>query len=295
MTEKITIMDGGMGRLLKEMGAPFKQPEWSALALMEAPDCVEKAHQQYIDAGAQIIITNSYAVVPFHIGPEKFDREGRELIKLAAQIARQTADKAQQKITVAGSIPPAFGSYRPDFYIEEQADAIYLPLIEEQAPYIDVFLAETVSSTREVEKIGTLLKGKEKPFWLSYTLRDRDGREMSPQLRSQEPIEKAVETALRNNIDCLLFNCSQPEEIAPVLEIIQSMDIGIPYGAYANAFEPVRHNQQANSGTAFVREDTTPDIYLDFARKWQSLGASIIGGCCGIGPAHIKELNKLTH
>ena len=57
-----------MGRELHRMGAPFKQPEWSALALMLAPDTVSQAHRRFVEAGAEVITTNSYALVPFHIG-----------------------------------------------------------------------------------------------------------------------------------------------------------------------------------------------------------------------------------
>ena len=68
------ILDGGMGIYLRESGAPFKQPEWSALALIEAPETVKNAHLAYVDAGADIITTNSYALVPFHIGEKDFMR-----------------------------------------------------------------------------------------------------------------------------------------------------------------------------------------------------------------------------
>lgn len=64
----LTLLDGGLGRELKRLGAPFRQPEWSALALMEAPECVTQTHQAFIQAGAEVITTNAYALVPFHIG-----------------------------------------------------------------------------------------------------------------------------------------------------------------------------------------------------------------------------------
>ncbi len=175
-----------MGRLLKDMGAPFKRPEWSALALMEAPDYVTKAHEQYIDAGAEIIITNNYAVVPFHIGQERFDKIGHNLIESAAQLARNCANQAQNKVEVAGSIPPAFGSYRSDLYINEKAEDIYKPHIDAQNDYVDFWIAETISSIQEAEKIGELLNDNPKPLWLSFTLKDRQGNDEKPQLRSGE-------------------------------------------------------------------------------------------------------------
>ena len=68
----VTVIDGGMGKELRRIGAPFRQPEWSALALMEAPDMVVRAHRNFIGAGAEVITTNNYSVVPYHLGDEVF-------------------------------------------------------------------------------------------------------------------------------------------------------------------------------------------------------------------------------
>ena len=77
--KSILVLDGGMGRELARNGAPFRQPEWSALALIEGPEYVRKAHDAFVAAGADVITTNSYAVVPFHIGEERFRRDGKIL------------------------------------------------------------------------------------------------------------------------------------------------------------------------------------------------------------------------
>jgi hypothetical protein len=124
------ILDGGMGRELKRIGAPFQQPEWSALALLEGPHFVEQAHDAFVNAGARVITTNSYAVVPFHIGQQRFEQQGEQLAALAGQLARRSADKAAHKVTVAGSLPPALGSYRPDLFNEADSLAIHRVLIE---------------------------------------------------------------------------------------------------------------------------------------------------------------------
>ncbi len=295
MADKIIIMDGGMGRQLEQMGAPFKQPEWSALALMEAPEFVTKAHQQFIDAGAEVITTNSYALVPFHIGEEKFSANGRELIKLAASIARDAANNAPQKVTVAGSLPPIFGSYRPDWFKADKAQEVYTPLIEEQNDFVDIWIAETVSSIIEAETVMKCLEENEKPVWMSFTLTDRDGQDIPPQLRSGESVKEAAAKAFDLGVSAILFNCSQPEEMAPALRILQKMQRGIPYGVYANAFPPIKKDRSANGTVTELRVDTTPERYLDIAQQWQDLGAKMIGGCCGIGPEHIKALSKLNH
>ena len=101
MTQHIKILDGGMGRELARVGAPFRQPEWSALALYEAPERVREVHDSYVAAGSGTITTNSYAVVPFHIGEERFAADGQRLAALAGQLARQAADAAADPVLVA--------------------------------------------------------------------------------------------------------------------------------------------------------------------------------------------------
>ena len=81
----LVIMDGGMGRELERLGAPFKLPLWSADALMKAPDCVHTAHENFINSGAELIITNSYACVPFHLGEEMYQRSGVDLASQAGK------------------------------------------------------------------------------------------------------------------------------------------------------------------------------------------------------------------
>ncbi|MEM1332617.1 MAG: homocysteine S-methyltransferase family protein [Actinomycetota bacterium] len=111
----ITILDGGMGKELRRIGAPFRQPEWSALALMESPDRVVEAHRNFIEAGAEVITTNNYAVVPFHLGDDVFRARGAELVDLAGQLARRAAhESGERPVRVAGSLPPLFGSYEPE-------------------------------------------------------------------------------------------------------------------------------------------------------------------------------------
>ena len=104
------ILDGGMGRELQRRGAPFRQPEWSALALSEAPQAVEAVHTAYIESGANVITSNSYAVVPFHIGEARFAEEGQALAALAGELARRAVQASGKAVRVAGSLPPLFGS-----------------------------------------------------------------------------------------------------------------------------------------------------------------------------------------
>jgi S-methylmethionine-dependent homocysteine/selenocysteine methylase len=282
----VTILDGGMGRELQQLGAPFRQPEWSALTLMEAPGFVSKAHEGFAVAGAMVISTNSYAIVPFHIGEERFSQRGLELAALAGTLARNVADIRGLK--VAGSLPPVLGSYRPDLFEVNAARAILAVLIEGLRPFVDVWLAETLSTLGEAELVGEMLDGDDRPLWLSFTLKD----EGSAMLRSGESIEAAVAVAQTLGAQALLFNCSAPEVMDDAVQRAKAAlgSEAISIGVYANGFAHSEEEVDANAGLRHIRADLDPPRYLDWAKKWVASGATMIGGCCGIGPDHIGAL-----
>lgn len=300
----ITILDGGMGKELRRIGAPFRQPEWSALALLEAPEFVTKAHQNFVDAGAEVIITNTYAVVPHHIGLERFRSRGRELATLAARAARSVADQAGRAVAVAGSLPPPFGSYRPDDFIPDSAPDIWRMLIEAQAPDIDLWIGETMSSIVEFDVLvstldrvaGADLDGK--GLWAAFSLADNldNGRAQLRSGQSMTELAVAVDRACAGrSIDTVLFNCTQPEVIAPAVAELRRAGHTGPIGAYANAFPAdglTQSGYASNAGILERRVDLTPERYADLAASWTEAGATIIGGCCDIYPAHIAELRR---
>ncbi len=293
------LLDGGTGRELLRLGAPFRQPEWSALALMEAPHFVSRVHRGYIDAGADVITTNSYAIVPFHIGAERFSKEGASLASLAGRLAREAADAAPHRVRVAGSLPPVCGSYRPDLFDASVARPVLELLRTALEPYVDLWLAETVGSTAEVVLMNEVLSGRDKPWWVSYTLEDEHVRSGEARLRSGEFVGDAVAVASRLGASAVLFNCCQPEVIGAALEAAQralkgeaavAPDRVVLLGAYANAFGPQSHDAAANEELSTLRRDLGPSEYLDWVRRWLASGAGIVGGCCGVGPEHIAAI-----
>ncbi|WP_137168572.1 homocysteine S-methyltransferase family protein [Salinimonas lutimaris] len=290
---QFTLLDGGMGRELKASGAPFSRPYWSAQALMEAPQTVLKAHQRFIDAGAEIITVNSYACVPFHLGEDIYQTQGAALTRLAGQLARQAADKASSKVQVAGSLPPPMGSYRPDLFNAEKAIAIYQMLLDEQAPYADLWIAETIASLEELNAVIPVARQSSKPCFYAFTLSD-DNSETST-LRSGQSVESAVALAAAAGAAGVLFNCSVPEAMSAALtqakEALSDDSSTLLLGVYANNFAPIGTEHLANSQEMGIRE-LTPQQYLAYAKTWYEQGARIIGGCCGIGPEHIDALRQ---
>ncbi|MGB3306714.1 MAG: homocysteine S-methyltransferase family protein [Thermomicrobiales bacterium] len=297
MTKPIAILDGGMSRELVRVGAPFRQPEWSAFALVEAPEFVAQVHREFIAAGADIVTTNSYAVVPYHLGEGRFRQRGRALADLAGRLARQEAAGADRPVRVAGSIPPIFGSYRPDLFVPERAPDILAPLIAGLAPHVDLWLAETQSSIAEMRAIRQALGDDPRPLWVSFTLDDDDEHpegvlrgEEEPRPRSGESLAQIVAAATELGVSALLFNCSEAEIMEAAILAAVAIAPDMPIGVYANAFVPETKKLAANTGLCDIRADLDPDLYLAFARRWVAAGATIIGGCCGIGVGHIAAL-----
>lgn len=297
----ITLLDGGMGKELERIGAPFRQPEWSALALMDDPGWVVTAHRNFIDAGAAIITANSYAVVPFHLGDDRFAARGAELAALAGKLAREAADGADRPVLVAGSLPPLFGSYEPDRFDPERAPDLYRTLIEAQAPYVDLWLAETMSSIAEGRVVAEAVAASgsgELPYWAAYTVADElfDGR---ARLRSGESIVDLAEAVSASSpgadgVDAVLFNCSQPEYVTLAVEEFATtaavIEDDLRFGAYANAFETKPEVYAANTTILGARADLTPERYRSMVDGWIAAGATIVGGCCNIRPDHIRHL-----
>ena len=290
---RLTILDGGMGRELKRMGAPFSQPLWSAQALIEAPQCVTQAHQAFISVGAEIITVNSYACVPFHLGETLYQAQGAALAQQAAVIAKKAAQNTNQNVLVAGSLPPAFGSYRADFFQSERAFTILNTLYKAQDEYVDVWIGETISNIEEARVMARVLKNSNKPCYYAFTLNDEVSEQAT--LRSGELVSDAILALLEHNITGILFNCSIPEVIEQALRdtntVLKQQNKHLDLGVFANGFTPIASDYKANEGSQGYR-DLSPAEYVDFAKQWHNLGATIIGSCCGIGPEFIAALVK---
>ncbi len=292
----VTLLDGGMGRQLLQMGAPFRQPEWSALALMETPHFVRQAHEQFAAAGSDILTTNSYAIVPYHLGSERFNADGASLAARSGRLARDVARRFGCR--VAGSLPPLFGSYRPDLFLPDKAPELLQVLIAALAPHVDFWLGETVSSMAEARAVVDALAEDKRPVWLSFTLQDEEEKPGDvPRIRSGEPVTQAARFTAEYGSAAILFNCSQPEVMSAAVDAVKTefsrLGVTIPIGVYANAFPAQHDDAQANLTIHEIRQNLDPSGYADFAEQWYLQGARIIGGCCGIGPEHIRALHSL--
>ena len=234
-------------------------------------------------------------MVPFHIGEERFTQRGAELIRLSGQLAQQVKQASDQKVLVAAGIPPVFGSYKPEEFVHDDAVAMLEIFKENLLPYTDIVLAETQSSIAEVTAIQSVFGDCDQPLWISVTLEDEPLSSIESRLRSGELLSDVLGKIDFECVDAVLFNCSQPEVMAEAIKLaVELMPSGKDIGVYANGFRPITNNIEANDGYSTLREDLTPKDYLEFAQHWKLLGATMVGGCCGIGPDHIALLSTLN-
>lgn len=282
----ITILDGGMGQELIRRSKGKPSPLWSAKVLMDEPEIVEAVHREYINSGAEVITLNAYSATP-----ERLDRDASE--DLFEPLQQKAIEVAKAAVTgtgarIAGCLPPLYGSYHPDWAPDyETCLETYRRVVNCQKGAVDVYLCETMSSIKEATSATQAARESGKPVWCALSVMEKDGS----RLRSGEPLADAVEAVKQAGADAILLNCSPPEAITAGIGILK--DCGLPFGAYANGF--VKADDLELGGTVEgleARTDLDPEAYAEFAGKWIAAGATIIGGCCEVGPAHIAELKR---
>jgi len=320
------LLDGGMGHQLKAMGVVIEGQVGTlqrflgvAMANVDTPDLVRDAHLAFIDAGADMITTNSYAVTPrvFElctnsnsggVGNNHKDNNHNNhnlslesMLVAACRAACAARDmRPDRSIRIAGCLPPLAESYRPDLVgTFENNVQDYRRIVAHLAPYCDVILCETMSSADEAKAACTAAAEVGLPVYISWTL-----DEGKPLLRSGETLEEAVHAlslvANHHNVKGYLINCTSPESCTKALPILHSLvsskkaaaggnnniDIDIDIGVYPNGFVT------ACCGHGEYRDLSEKEYYDEFVTQWLSLGATIVGGCCGIFPRHIAYVRQ---
>ena len=276
----ITLLDGGMGQELIHRADDRPTPLWSTQVMVDHPGMVAAVHADYRDAGATVHTTNTYAI--HHDRVAGTPLEGQ----FAALYARALQEASGFK-RVAGAIGPLVASYRPDLHPDHDvAVPLYAEIAGLLAPACDLIICETVASLAHADAIldGAATAGK--PVWLALTVDDEDGTK----LRSGEPLAEAIPLA-EGRAAAILINCSAPEAITSSMDVLAGCSL--PFGAYANGFTQITSDFLKDKPTVdalTARRDLSPAAYAQTALGWIARGATIVGGCCEVGPKHIAYL-----
>ncbi len=282
----ITLLDGGMGQELLARTGDVPTPLWATQVMMDHPGVVRDIHADYFAAGATIATTNTYAIHHDRLIPQAMDHLFHGL-HLRALLQAVEARDAHGSGRIAGSLGPLVATYRPEVtpHVAEAAPK-YAEISALLAPHVDLFLIETAASILQAEgALAGIVPGR--PVWLSVSVDDADGR----LLRSGEPVSDVARLVREYAPAAVLVNCSVPEAMGAAMDAVRGF--GLPFGAYANGFTHITAAFKADRATTdalHARHDLTPAKYLDFAMGWVRQGATIVGGCCEVGPAHIRAL-----
>ncbi|KAK9829908.1 hypothetical protein WJX72_008602 [[Myrmecia] bisecta] len=242
MTSTLTLLDGGMGHLLKQRGVtePGVTSEKfflaGALANLSNPGVIKQAHREYIAAGAQIITTNNFVVTPWTLASIGREHQLEELTQAAALLAREAAVESSQDVKVAGSLPPLQDCYQvKDLQEAEQLQPVYEQLAACLTPLVDLIICETLASVSETWAAASAASASGLPFWVAWTLEDRVEH---PVLRSGETIQQAVhKIAALPGLQAVLLNCCAPQVITAALPLLrQAAPAHLRIGAYGNGF-----------------------------------------------------------
>lgn len=274
------LLDGAMGTLLFEMGLQHgDSPElWN----VERPDSIRSIHRQYVEAGSQVILTNTFGCNRKRLELHNLSDRAAELNRAAAQLACEEAEMSFSPVLVAGDIGPTGSILIPYGDMEyEEAVAVF----EEQAQAlaeggVDVFWVETMSDLGEIKAAIEACKkvAPELPLVATMTF-DTHGRTMF----GVKP-EQALEALNELDVVALGGNCGNgTKEIEIVIEKMRATNPDVTLIAKSNAGIP-----HLEHGVAVY--DAQPEDMAEYARNVLNLGATFIGACCGSTPAHIRAM-----
>ncbi len=262
-----------MGSELIARGVPASVRSWSASALDRAPDVVAQIHRDYAAAGATVHTANTFRTRRRSTGERWVELTGK-----AVAIARGSVPGGHR---VAGTIAPVEDCYRPDLSPGEGSRGEHRELAAALAGFgVDLLLCETfpIGAEATVAVEEAVRTGIE--TWAALTA----GPEAT--LMTPEAMRDAARACVERGATAVLVNCTPATRTLDYVAALTGL--GVAVGAYANAGNP----QDAIGWGADV--DLGAAIYTAAARAWTKAGASILGGCCGTGPAHIARLALLS-
>jgi S-methylmethionine-dependent homocysteine/selenocysteine methylase len=262
---------------------------WCADALDSHPDLVRAVHEDYIRAGAEIITTNTYPTARHVLEPAGLGGAVKTLNERAVALAKRAREavSTDHPVYIAGSMS-TFGASndRSQLPPPERERANYREQAEILAAAgVDLLLAENLYS---IEQGGYLVEAAVQtglPTWIGFSCRvGRDGTLVITNEEREEPFDAALRSILPLGGDLMCIMHTEVADVAPALEILRGRWSG-PMGAYA-------HSGHFRMPDWSFDDVISPDAYLAEAQRWIGTGVQVVGGCCGIGPDHIRRLRQ---
>jgi homocysteine S-methyltransferase len=290
MNSDILIFDGGVGTELIRRGVKCPPPLWATIGMFY-PEVLKEIYTDYLNAGVKGLTTNTFRtgwldIEKSHLNMHQFESLNQSAIEIIQEVI-QSSDKAGKVMTI-GSIGSLVDCYEPatlssdSDHIKESHSPQFELFLNQK--HVDVILCETLGNFSEIKSLMELWNRHsetKKQLWVSLLCKDEntlfDGTPLTRLLGFLE--------TYRSRFNALGFNCVAPDQISSLLKRhakkISKFSNVLAYG----------HLGQQNTQGQWVHENVcTPEEYASHTKTWINLGATVIGGCCGTTPSHIKAV-----
>ncbi len=287
--QEIVLLDSAMGTELEARGADLSLPLWSALAIIEKPDLIKEIHTENINAGADIITTNTFRTQRRKFENANYTLKGRdfaetacEFTESAVKIARESIKNSGKHILLAGGISPIEDCYEPELVPDtdtlstEQNEHIHNLI----SSGVDILLAETMNTIKEISAVLNQIHQTGYEYIISFVCKNEND------LYSGETLKDTMKIIDKFNPQVVMTNCIHPGLAGKVLKNLRNLS-DKPLGVYCNIGNPELYAQ--NKFEVCVSSDE----YYNSAVEWKKVGVKVIGGCCGTTPEYIKKLSVL--
>lgn len=286
LSKRILILDGAMGTMLQRKGLQGNSESFN----LTNPETIGEIHNEYIEAGADIITANSFSANSISQSEYNLSEKAGQMAEAAARIARKAADEAPRKILVAGSVGPTSKSlslaqnindpiFRP-YSFDGMAEAFEVQIRGLVKGGVDLLLFETcfdaLNTKAALYALGHIPEASDIPIMISASMSDRSGRTLTGQ--TMEAFYRSVQhcSPLSFGLNCSLG----AEEMIPLIAEVASFAT-CAVSCYPNAGLPNEMGEY----------DETPSQMAESVRKMALAGSvNIVGGCCGTTPEHIKAV-----
>lgn len=284
------ILDGGMGTALERNGVPMDDKVWSGRAMLTHPDAVRSAHEAFIEAGAEAILTNTFSTARHMLEPGGLGSEVRKINSLAVDLAKQARERvARSPVAIVGSICEWTSDLNPTWCSPEvvgQAAREQAEVLAESG--VDILALEMCERVELSEAVTDAIIGLGLPVWMGVSARTHQGQtELATASYADCSFEEMVKRISSYPVDIVNIMHTQIPDVDRAFEIVRRYWSG-PIGIYPESGFFTMPNWN------FVDVISPEDLVAE-ANTWVKNGVRLLGGCCGLGPDHIKALANMDY
>ena len=280
-SERCLLLDGATGSELRRRGARLDPVAWSGPAALAHFDTLVGIHSDYIDAGADVITTNTFATTRFVLEAAGLGAAFDAINRASVEAAMRARERSGRDVLVAGSIscfPPAFDVARYPRPVDERAAYAELASLLAELG-VDLLVLEMMEDDVHAARACDAARAAGLPFWIGASARRRPDGTLAAYDFTETPLDRVVDALVGFEPDVINVMHTPPDDVAAALAAVRARWSG-PIGAYPEIGEP---------GTTPL----APDELAARAEAWLRTGLRVLGGCCGTEPGHVRALRAL--